>query len=179
MKKTRKAKSSADVIDLNEAREKRRAKREAELNKKNKKVARPKSVKVQASKKQIRINNKIRYTVFFSTLIVLLLVGVSMFNIVELKVQENQALALSEKLKAQKTSLQHEISLVNSPEYIEQQARLQLKMIKPGEILYVFPQKENIASDPTSVTLNTNIDAAGNPLPGTNAAPADTSAGTN
>jgi len=68
-----------------------------------------------------------------------------MFSIVNLKMQENQAIALAEKLQNDKANLQNELKLINTPEYLEQQARLQLKMIKPGELLYVFPATSKAA----------------------------------
>ncbi|MEI8216262.1 MAG: septum formation initiator family protein [Eubacteriales bacterium] len=140
MRKRKKAESN--IIDLGEAREKRRLKKELELNKKNKMVRKPKRIKEKRSKGEIIRNNRIRYFVFFCALFILVFLGISMVSIVDLKMQENKAAALQEQLKAEKTKLQHELTLINTPEYIEQQARMQLKMIKPGELLYVFPKVE-------------------------------------
>jgi cell division protein DivIC len=63
--------------------------------------------------------------------------------------QENQAIALADKLKNDKAKLQNELKLINTSEYLEQQARLQLKMIKPGELLYVFPSTSKSAIEET------------------------------
>lgn len=43
-------------------------------------------------------------------------------------------------LNRKKAELEVELLLVNSDEYVEQQARNQLRMIKPGEILYIIPK---------------------------------------
>ncbi len=43
-------------------------------------------------------------------------------------------------LNRKKAELKVELLLVNSDEYVEQQARNQLHMIKPGEILYIIPK---------------------------------------
>ena len=41
-------------------------------------------------------------------------------------------------LKEKKKDLEKELKLVNEPEYIEEQARKQLKLVKPGEIIYII-----------------------------------------
>lgn len=53
------------------------------------------------------------------------------------KVQEE-----NQRLKAEKKSLEEELKHVNEPEYVEQQARQQLKMVKPGETMYILPKEE-------------------------------------
>jgi cell division protein DivIC len=140
---------SANIIDLSEAREKRRLKRAQELNKRKKGIQRPKRIKATRTKRQIIKSNRIRYTILVLSFFLLLFLGFSTFTIVTLKMQENQALALSEKLKNDKAKLQNELKLINTPEYLEQQARLQLKMIKPGELLYVFPTTSQSALEET------------------------------
>jgi cell division protein FtsB len=153
----RKEKKQADVINIDEAREKRRQKRETELNKKKRRVTKTSVIKEKLilSKSELKRNNRIRYLVFFGSLIILFFLGVSMFSIVNLKVEENKAIALQEKLKNEKISLQNEIININSPEYIEQQARIQLKMIKPGEVLYVFPLSDQNGSTQTTIPNST------------------------
>ena len=41
-------------------------------------------------------------------------------------------------LRKQKAELQNEFRNVNNRNYIEEQARIQLNMIKPGEVLYIL-----------------------------------------
>ena len=142
----RKKKNENDnVININEAREKRRLKRETELNKRKKGIQRPKRIKEKRSKREIVKSNRIRYTILVASFLLLIFLGFSMFSIVNLKMQENQAIALAQKLQNDKANLQNELKLINTPEYLEQQARLQLKMIKPGELLYVFPTTSKTA----------------------------------
>ena len=45
---------------------------------------------------------------------------------------------------AEKARLEKELSLVDDPEYVEQQARDRFHMLRDGEVLYVFPEKEAI-----------------------------------
>ena len=44
-----------------------------------------------------------------------------------------------EELEKRRSELENELLMVNSDEYVEQQARSQLHMIKPGEVLYIIP----------------------------------------
>jgi cell division protein FtsB len=138
-----------NVIDLSDAREKRRLKREHELNKRKKGIQRPKRIKEDRTKRQIIKSNRIRYTILLLSFLMLIFLGFSTFTIVSLKMQENQAIALADKLKNDKAKLQNELKLINTSEYLEQQARLQLKMIKPGELLYVFPSTSKSAIEET------------------------------
>ena len=72
----------------------------------------------------------------------------SIFNIVSLKWEERQVLAENEALKAEKEKLQQELANVDDPEYIEQEARRQLRLIRPGEILFVLPNEPETPSGP-------------------------------
>lgn len=48
-----------------------------------------------------------------------------------------------EALQKEKAQLEKELSEINNPENIEEQAREQLRLIKKGEYLYVFPEDMN------------------------------------
>ncbi|MBR0598320.1 FtsB family cell division protein [Sinanaerobacter chloroacetimidivorans] len=130
-------KNSSQVIDIEEARKGRKLKREAAIEKKNK-VKKTKAVVTerQAGKKARR--RMIYFAVF---LVIIGLISASAINIVTLKINEAKALEEQQALLKQKERLETELSQINSPEYIEQQARQQLRMVKPGEILYVLPDK--------------------------------------
>ena len=53
------------------------------------------------------------------------------------------------RVQAQLDELENELLMVNSDEYVEQQARSQLHMIKPGEVLYIVPSStEYTTSEP-------------------------------
>jgi cell division protein FtsB len=64
---------------------------------------------------------------------------VSVINIVSVNKQFEEAIADREALEGKKSELLFELENVDSAEYIEQQARTLLKMIRPGEIYYVVP----------------------------------------
>ena len=68
--------------------------------------------------------------------VLVLVVGFSTWNIVRLKIEQKQLVAKQEQLEKKKKKLKSEMKTVNDPEYIEQQARRQLKRVMPGEVLY-------------------------------------------
>jgi cell division protein FtsB len=137
-RRSREFKDTSRVIDIDEARQRRKQKREEAAEKKYK-VRKKKSVVTQrqAGKKARR-----RMVYFVIFLAILGIIAVSVFNIINLKLTEAKTMKEQQALLEQKARLERIYSQVNSPEYIEQQARQQLKMIKPGEILYILPEKE-------------------------------------
>lgn len=136
MRRSKEFKNSSQVIDIEEAREVRRHKREEAADKKNKgRKSKTVMTERRASKKARR---RIVYLIIF--LVIIIVIGVSVFNIVSLIINEAKLEKEQEALLQQKARLENELSQIDSLEYIEQQARQQLKMIKPGEILYVLPK---------------------------------------
>lgn len=92
-------------------------------------------------KKKFRLN----YTRLILTIIivvVLVVLGLSVKNIVDLKLEQKTLKQESAQLKAEKQKLEEELKSVNDLDYIEEQARTQLNMIKPGEILYITEDQE-------------------------------------
>ena len=141
-RRSREFKNNSQVIDIEVARQSRKQKREEAADKKYK-VRKSKSVitERQAGKKARR-----RMVYFVVFLFIIGLVTVSAFQIITLKLTEASTMKEQQDLLNQKARLESVYSQVNSPEYIEQQARQQLKMIRPGEILYVLPVKETVAT---------------------------------
>lgn len=137
-RRSREFRSSGQIIDIEEARRIRRQKRE-EAAEKRVKARRPKSVvtKRQAVRKARR---RLVYLVIF--LAISGVIVASVINIINLKLTEASTLKEQQELLEEKEKLERIYSQVNSPEYIEQQARQQLRMIRPGEILYVLPQND-------------------------------------
>lgn len=73
---------------------------------------------------------------FVIVLICVVIKGV--FSFVDLKAQQREAEEKYENMIAQKQELQETLEYINTPEYIEKTARDMLKMVMPGEILYVL-----------------------------------------
>lgn len=72
----------------------------------------------------------------------MVMVGLSVNNIVKLRAEQKELIELNEKLAAEKAALKEELKNVNDYEYIEEQARIQLRLVKPGEILYILEEDE-------------------------------------
>ena len=142
-RRSREFKSGRQVIDIEEARQERKRKRQQAAVKKYK-AKKPRNVVTerQAGKKARR-----RMVYFLIFLAIICVIGASAFNIISLKLTESKTIKEHEALLKQKAKLERTYSQVSSPEYIEQQARQQLKMIKPGEILYVLPSHDKKATD--------------------------------
>lgn len=89
-------------------------------------------------KKRTRKLRSIYLIVFLAGLAVVIYYAYSVFQ-----VQSEQQRAEEEKtaLQAEKARLEEELKYVTDPSYIEQQARTELRMIRPGEILYILPEK--------------------------------------
>ncbi|WP_027399449.1 FtsB family cell division protein [Anaerovorax odorimutans] len=134
-RRSREFKDTSRVIDMAEAREDRRRKRK-ELSKtkakgKNKKYVKTGRAAVKTARKRLI------YTVIF--ILIITVVGMSAYSLISLRMNEAQLKAENKKLNKEKDKLEYELSQIDSDEYIEQQARQMLRMIKPGEILYVIP----------------------------------------
>ena len=85
--------------------------------------------------------------------IVIAVVGVSVKNIFDLKAENKELKNTNKELQSEKDSLNEELQNVNDKDYIEEQARIQLRMIKPGEIIYILPddnEKDNKNEDDES-----------------------------
>ncbi|HWQ77698.1 MAG TPA: septum formation initiator family protein [Anaerovoracaceae bacterium] len=137
-RRSREFRNNSQVIDIEEARQIRKQKRE-EVAEKKTRVHRPKSV---VSKRKALKKTRRRLVYFIIFLAIVGVVTASAINIVSLKLTQASVQKEHQDLLDQKARLERIYSQVNSPEYIEQQARQQLRMIKPGEILYVLPQND-------------------------------------
>jgi cell division protein DivIC len=142
-RRSREFKNNKQVIDIEEARQQRKRKRQQAAVKKYK-AKKPKSVVTerQAGKKARR--RMVYCFIFFAIVCV---IAASAFNIISLKLTDAKTVKEHEALLNQKAKLERIYSQVSSPEYIEQQARQQLKMIKPGEILYILPKQDKKTTD--------------------------------
>jgi len=74
-------------------------------------------------------------------IIALIVIVIYAYNVIAVEMYQNQIEAEKQQLTEQKIKLEDELKNVRDPKYIEQQARAQLRMIFPGEILYILPEK--------------------------------------
>lgn len=140
-RRSREFKNNSQVIDMDEARRKRLAKRREEKAREEER-ARKNARQSTAGKMAIRRQKKRRKILI--GLIVVCIIGamsLSLFNIISIKREQHDVLAEQEQLKKEKSSLEKELENINDIDNLEEQARDQLRMIKPGEILYLFPDE--------------------------------------
>ncbi|MCI8648300.1 MAG: hypothetical protein HFE76_16245 [Firmicutes bacterium] len=137
-------KDSSQVIDIDDARKKRLEKRRRSQKKlagvraAEQKVLRP-------GQKQSRRRRRIASTAIVAVIIAV--VGLSVFNITSLKKEQQQIQQRQQELKDIKAEKEEKLKHINDPDYIEDQARTQLRLVMPGEKIYVFPSLENQKKD--------------------------------
>jgi cell division protein FtsB len=131
-------KRNEKIVSMERAREGRREKRALKQSKRG--AAPPK-----------RRNRFFVYRKFYAAALLALLImaGFYAFRIIALKTDEAQAIAEFEAALDRKARLENELEHIDDPAYIEQQARTRLRMIKPGEIYYVLPERESDAENGT------------------------------
>lgn len=139
-KRSREFKNSDNVIDIEQARKDRRNRRKLEQEKKANRSRRF-STEPQSERKATQKNRKI-FVYCGAILFIVVILGFSVFNVYSVRKEYEKTLAKHNELLQTKEDLQEELKHVNESDYIEQQAREQLKMVKPGEIMYILPQAE-------------------------------------
>jgi len=123
------------LIDFEKAREKRKQNRQVLV--KSQQTVEPEK---PSKRKKIKFNRK-RNFYSIMTMIVIVVICVSVFNVMSVNNQLAEVIAERDILENEKERLLYELQNVDSEEYIEQRARTTLKMIKPGEIYYVVPKE--------------------------------------
>ena len=92
------------------------------------------------------MQKRVRYNwlriIVISIIVVSLIYGIFIIKNMSKLLSENSELKKQNtELTKQKKSLENELKNVNKPEYIEEQAKLQLKLIKPGETLFILGEE--------------------------------------
>jgi len=137
VRRSREFYKSNQLIDFEKAREERRKKREALLKEQQASLS---AEKEEPPKRVINKINRKRNFYAIMTIIIMAVVGFSVFNVFSVNSQLTEVMAERDSLLKEKEKLIYQLENVDSAEYIEQQARTLLRMIKPGEIYYVLPE---------------------------------------
>ena len=136
IRRSREWKKRNPAFDFDKAREARKQNRES--------LEAPRVVRSEKKKnpsKRWRVKNNRKRNLYSAVAVVVIaLIGVSVFNIISVNGQLAEAMAERDSLIAEKEALTQVLKSVDNDDYIEQQARMMLKMIKPGEIYYVVPE---------------------------------------
>mgnify|MGYP002581322892 FL=1 len=141
------------VINIPQAQDARRERLE---------IARQK--KAGTRKKKIRINY-MRMALFALVLVIGISFVVSAVKIVQLQGEKKEVAAKNDELTHKKETLEMEYENVKLPEYIENQARRDLKLVKPQELLFAFNEEKqsgktgnDSGTDDTKQTEDQNTD---------------------
>lgn len=147
-------KDSSQVIDIEEARQKRQEKR-GRLQKQAR--ASHQALQKRPVRPSIK-QTKRRRTIIYAAIIVSIIavVGISIYNIVSLKQEQKSVISQQDELKFHKTELEQELKNLDNPDYIEEQARAQLRLVLPGEKIYVFPSVDDSRDTDKKETSNEN-----------------------
>lgn len=97
--------------------------------------------------------------IFVILLVFVVVKGV--FSFVELKAQQKEVEEKYASLVEEKEELENTLEYINTPEYIEKAARDMLKMVMPGEILYVL--KDENGDNPAESEAESVDDGSGEP----------------
>ena len=91
---------------------------------------------------RIRRLNHIRIAIFVVVVVLFVVVTMSIKNVFDLTLEQHELKKQNEDLKEQKAALEKEFENINDKNYIEEQAREQLNMVKPGEIVYIIEEED-------------------------------------
>lgn len=104
--------------------------------------------KIEERRQQrIKRINHLRMGIFAVVIILAFVVGMSVKNVLELSYEQHQLKQENASLKEKKAALEREFENINDKNYIEEQARKQLNMVKPGEIVYIIEEDQKKKQD--------------------------------
>ena len=132
-------KPASQIIEIEEAQKRRKDKR-AEFNKQEKIQRRRAKVLERASRP--KMSGAKKFMVCGVVMIAVLIFVVNGYRIFNLNLDKAVYEKRYEEKLAEKARLEKELSFVDDPEYVEQQARDRFHMLRDGEILFVFPEKD-------------------------------------
>ena len=130
-----------EVIDFDQAREKRRRAR-AE------KAERVYQARKEAPSQRKSAKKRRRLLIYAAVIVfVVAAISVSAVEIISLEKEKAQLATEQAELKKELEVAKDELANTDDPDYIEQQVREKLNMVYPGEIIYVSPDEENKIDD--------------------------------
>lgn len=104
-------------------------------------TATPAEQKTRARVKAGRRKKTIVYAVII--LCIIAAIGTSIMQIVKLKAEYKEAEQTNQQLQQQKEELEQQVEDSGDKKFIEEEAREQLRMVKPGETVYIVPNNED------------------------------------
>ena len=98
-------------------------------------------------KRRRRRINKTHFVLFIVIFVLLAGIGISVKNVLDLRSEQAELALENESLKRQKDALENELANVNEDDYIEDQARKQLRLLDPGELVFIFEDGDTPKED--------------------------------
>ncbi|MDD6096573.1 MAG: septum formation initiator family protein [Firmicutes bacterium] len=99
-------------------------------------------MKAKESKNTRKKHGKINLTVVVVVLILTCVFFGKVKDIVELKAENERLIEQQEELKKKRDLLKAKLKNIDNKDFIQEEARKQLKMMDPDEILYVFEDED-------------------------------------
>ena len=125
------------VLDISSAQESRKQKKKEKAEKAETETA---SADVQASQKTVgRHTNWVKLIGVAVIIVFAIIISLSVKNIFDLKEEEAALQERNSELTLLKEDLMMKLDNVNSDEFIEEQARKELKLAKGNELIFYFP----------------------------------------
>ena len=126
---------------MEEARRQRHQKRQEEKEREEEKIRYAASQRTRGKMAIRRSRNRRRFVIALIVVGIIGAIGISLINVISLKKEQHEVMQQAKELQQEKEQLEEELSHINDPANIEEQARDQLRLIKPGETLYMFPEE--------------------------------------
>ncbi len=106
----------------------------------------------KAKNKKKRLTKQQKQLIAAALAVAILFCFSNITKVIQLKGQQRELIKQQEELKEERDRLKAKLKNVDSAEYIAEQARKQLRMIHPDEILFVFDDEEDSATEDSQDT---------------------------
>ena len=138
-RRSKEFKNNSQVIDMEQARRQRLEKRRAEREKEEAKAKESARQKTRGKMAIRRNRNRRRLMIGIVVMVIIGLISFTVINIISLKKEQHDMKEQKQELQDEKEQLEKELEQANDLKNLEEQARDQLRLIKPGETIYIFP----------------------------------------
>jgi cell division protein FtsB len=133
-------KDTSQVIDIEEARRKRQEKRQKQQ--KHRDLQEQLTQQKRAARSRVKAGRRKKVMTYAVVILcIIAAIGASIWNIIVLKADYNEAKAVNQQLTEEKNALKEQLENSDKDKFIEDEARLQLRMVKPGETVYIVPEQ--------------------------------------
>lgn len=142
-RRSREFKNNSRVISMETARRERQEKRQEQQEEEERKQTQSDERRLKRKRALKRKQSTRRLVTAGIALGLIVLLGFSLVGIVKLKTKEHEMLSQQKQLEQEKKALEKELKDTNDKETLEDEARSKLKLIKPGETIYI-PEDESM-----------------------------------